>query len=383
MKALYLSSPVVTLIAASLILPIQGTQGVGGWYIDETTCQPPQRAFLNKYLSRARIAHINVATYLGNYDLDLAFRAIAWNVIGGSDASLAWLTADAVFGGGFDPSQDGLPEIQGLASWNGPISEAEAINSPNGLIIYCRPDRLAYDRSAVRTYDSASATFYPVRLPGCPNGVPKTNSAAVLTHSAKNQPDRVTFCGWFINRAMTRDANNELWTTDLSMNGLRDLATRWSTGNTFDIGRWRQARYSRLRKSRGLLDLDVSVGFDTFLTSVLAHTSAGGLRGTIGGVGQEAFGNTLPPVSSWRVNQAVDAQERPGKALPYMLINAIINSMFAGFENDGNTGAYTNNLRPWYPNCNFMVDRLPFEHQACAQPEVVASAGQGEGRRAD
>ena len=367
MKALYLSSPVVTLIAASLILPmIEGTQGVGGWYIDETTCQPPQRAFLNKYLNRARVAHINVGTYLGNYPLDLVFRAISWYVIGGSDASLAWLTADAVFNGGFDPSQDGTPEIQGLASWNGPISEAEAIDSPNGLIVYCRPDRLAGIRSSGETYDSASQTYYPVPLPSCPKRSSR-NSVAVLTHSAKNQPDRVTFCGWFIDRAMTEDADNKLWNTDLSITGLRDLATSLRRGNTFDIYKWRNERYTRLPRSHGLLDLDVAVGFDTFLTSVLAHTSAGGLRGTIGGAGQEATGITLPPRSSWRVNQWVNAQERPRKALPYMLINVIINSMFAGFVWNGNTGDYTNNLHPWYPNCNFMVDRIPFDDQACAQ----------------
>ena len=357
----------MALVAVSLILPIAGTQGIGGWYIDETTCQPPQRAFLNKYLSRARVAHINVATYLGRYDLDLAFRALLWKVIGGPDASLTWLIADAVFNGGFDPSQDGLPEIQGRASWKGPISEAEAIGFPNGLIVYCRPDRLASARGSGETFDSASRTFYPVRLPRCPTAMPHTGAVAVLTHSAKNQPDRVTFCGWFIDRAMTEDQNNELWNTDLSINGLRDLATRLSTGSIFNIGRWRSERYSRLHRSRGLPDIDVSVGFDTFLTTVLAHTSAGGLRGTIEEVGQEITGQTLPPISSWRVNQAIDTQERPRKALPYMLINAIINSIFSGFENDGNTGDYTNNLHRWYSNCNFMVDSLPFEHQACAQ----------------
>lgn len=136
MKAFLFSTPIVAFIATFLFFPtpIAGVQGVGGWYIDETSCSPPQIAFLNRYLSRARIAHINVATYFSQYDKTTAFGLLAWQVLGGDDPTVAMLMADTVFNGGYDIGQEGLPEIQGLASWKGPIPEAEAYDSPNGLV---------------------------------------------------------------------------------------------------------------------------------------------------------------------------------------------------------------------------------------------------------
>lgn len=136
MKAFLLSTRIVAFIATSFIFPtpIAGVQGVGGWYIDELSCSPPQIAFLNGYLGRARVAHISVATYFSQYDKTTAFGLLAWQVLGGEDPSVAILVADTVFNGGYDIGQDDFPEIQGLASWKGPIPEAEAYNSPNGLV---------------------------------------------------------------------------------------------------------------------------------------------------------------------------------------------------------------------------------------------------------
>ena len=135
MKTLSLSTPMVSLIVTSFLFPtlVAGVQGVGGWHIDEGSCSPRQIAFLNKYLNRARVAHINVATYLTRYE-NKAFDALAWKVVGGQDGFTAALTAQTVFAGG--SIQGGVPEIQGLASWKGPISYAESLTSPNGMVAY-------------------------------------------------------------------------------------------------------------------------------------------------------------------------------------------------------------------------------------------------------
>ncbi len=138
MKAPLLSAPIAALIAISVVIfpaSVAAIQGVGGWYIDEETCSlPAQRDFLEKYLTRARIAHINVATYFTHYQPTAEFQELAWHVVGGEDATVAVLTADTVFAGGYDFVQDDVPEIQGLASWKGPIPRAEAYTAPNGLV---------------------------------------------------------------------------------------------------------------------------------------------------------------------------------------------------------------------------------------------------------
>ena len=123
---------------------------------------------------------------------------------------------------------------------------------------------------------SASNTFYGVASPRCPTNRASVRSsiAAVLVHYVQNQPDRVTFCGWFINQAMADDAINELWTTEQSINGLRQQASRYNMGDgSFDMTRWRNQRQLTLERSRGLPDIDVSVGFDTFLTIVVGILS--------------------------------------------------------------------------------------------------------------
>ena len=106
MKVLSLCPPIVALIATSCIFstPVTGVQGVGGWYIDEKTCEAPERAFLNKYLNRARVAHINVATYFAHAEFNADFHALLWKVVGGQDSTAAWAFADQVFAGSYDPS---------------------------------------------------------------------------------------------------------------------------------------------------------------------------------------------------------------------------------------------------------------------------------------
>lgn len=130
MKALSLSTPIVALIVTSSIFPalVAGVIGVGGWYIDETSCSQPQIVFLNKYLHRTRVAHINVATYLTHY-VGTAFGTVAWQVVGGESNVTAVITAQRVFAG----DHNGFP-MQGLASWKGPISYAESVGSPNGMV---------------------------------------------------------------------------------------------------------------------------------------------------------------------------------------------------------------------------------------------------------
>lgn len=131
----------------------------------------------------------------------------------------------------------------------------------------------------------ATGTLYPVAKPRCPNIQPGGRSAipvaAVLVHYVQGEPDRVTFCAWFIRLAMVDDAYHRLWDTQKSINGLRRQAKTYSTGNgAFDMTMWRGQRQNELPRSRGLPDIDVSVGFDTFLTSVVGRYSLGLGRGT-------------------------------------------------------------------------------------------------------
>ena len=150
-------------------------------------------------------------------------------------------------------------------------------------------------------------------MPNCPPTTYKDGNAAVLIHYVKNQPDHVTFCGWFLQKAMfvlprpiiplskplgspetlSRDtrappesivltksnraaeARDRGWNTDKSVNGLRDLATEYSPQGVFNIRLWRNKRLMVLPRSGGLRDIDVSIGFDTFLTSVVGQHSPG------------------------------------------------------------------------------------------------------------
>ena len=129
--------------------------------------------------------------------------------MGGQDSTAAWAFADQVIAGSYDPSQDDYND--GLASWKGPVSAAEATNAPNGLIFYCNANRLGR-AGRFCTFDMDSGTFFNARLPRC---TPRTASirgdaAAVLIHYVKGQPDRVTFCPWFLSRAIAEEAENRL-----------------------------------------------------------------------------------------------------------------------------------------------------------------------------
>lgn len=103
MKALLLSRPFVAFIATSFIFPtlVAGVQGVGGWYIEESSCSVAQIAFLDKYLNRARVAHVNVATFLTQYEITPAIHDLLSQIVGGV-AEYAALTAATVFDGGYD-----------------------------------------------------------------------------------------------------------------------------------------------------------------------------------------------------------------------------------------------------------------------------------------
>ena len=61
-------SPATTIAALTCTFFIfsNPVAGVGGWYIDEDTCEPDAREFLQDQLSRAAIAHANLATAFGS-----------------------------------------------------------------------------------------------------------------------------------------------------------------------------------------------------------------------------------------------------------------------------------------------------------------------------
>ena len=122
-------------------------------------------------------------------------------------------------------------------------------------------------------------TTYQAGLPSCgPTMGP--NSAAVLTHfAARNEgqssyePDRITFCEWLMDHLMVESAlPYGIWDTRKSIYGIRakvDEMDDWD-GN-IDMAEFRTWRDAWMTPESGLPDIDVSIGFDTFLTSVVGR----------------------------------------------------------------------------------------------------------------
>lgn len=130
-------------------------------------------------------------------------------------------------------------------------------------------------------------TTYQAGLPSC--GVTRgRNSASVLTHfAARNEgqssyePDRVTFCEWLMLKLMDESVSGGVWDTRKSIYGLRAKANEmddWD-GN-IDMAEFRTWRDAFMTTGSGLPDIDVSIGFDTFLTSVVGryHLALGYLK---------------------------------------------------------------------------------------------------------
>ena len=64
-----------------------------------------------------------------------------------------------------------------------------------------------------------SQTVYETELPPCGEGW-ETGSAVVLTHFAERnafqtsfEPDRITFCQWFIDNVVEQDSLGVIWDT--------------------------------------------------------------------------------------------------------------------------------------------------------------------------
>ena len=133
---------------------------------------------------------------------------------------------------------------------------------------------------------SEASTFYPVRYPSCGKnkGVSPAGAAIVLIHSIERregqtsyQPDRVTFCQGWIDKVVSRNnavnRNQYIWSTQKSIYGLRNEARRYATGNgAFGINTWRRARNHGTGDFSNVPDIDVSLGFETFLTNVVCHS---------------------------------------------------------------------------------------------------------------
>lgn len=133
---------------------------------------------------------------------------------------------------------------------------------------------------------SEASTFYPVRYPSCAKakGYSPAGAAIVLIHSIERregqtsyQPDRVTFCEWWIHKVVSqnnaRNRHQFIWSTQNSIYGLRNEARRYATGNgAFDINEWRRARNYVTTDFSNVPDIDASLGFETFLTNVVCQS---------------------------------------------------------------------------------------------------------------
>ena len=71
---------------------------------------------------------------------------------------------------------------------------------------------------------------------------------------------------------MRANEKNGGWDTEKSVNGLRNLAESYNAFD-FKLEPWRVKRNRILARAAGLRDIDISVGFDTFLTSVVGYHS--------------------------------------------------------------------------------------------------------------
>ena len=138
MRVMSFSTSIVASITIFFIFS-NPAAGIGGWYIDEETCSESARTFLEAQLQRARVGHMNLATFLSNRDMFNEFEefsSIAYRILGGHNQLNSIDTARVVFAGGNDPTRDGTPYIDGLASWTGPVPRVETFNSPNGLVAW-------------------------------------------------------------------------------------------------------------------------------------------------------------------------------------------------------------------------------------------------------
>lgn len=125
-----------------------------------------------------------------------------------------------------------------------------------------------------------SQTTCQVELPPC-DADREDSSALVLTHFTERndgqtsyEPDRVTFCEWFIN-GLVEDSNAGIvFDTRRTIYKLRAGATEYEDGNgDVNMDEWRAWRNGWLTQGTNLPDIDMSIGFDTFLTSMVSHLS--------------------------------------------------------------------------------------------------------------
>lgn len=104
-------------------------------------------------------------------------------------------------------------------------------------------------------------------------------SAIFLTHFAERnseqssyEPDRITFCPWFLQDVKEWAEEGLLWDTTLSINYTRGRASLIQEGDgNVDLYAWRAWRDDYMPQGEGLPDIDMSIGFDTFITAVVGH----------------------------------------------------------------------------------------------------------------
>ena len=118
-------------------------------------------------------------------------------------------------------------------------------------------------------------------MPACgPEKRAGWDNAIALIHSprtnrieeGKYEPDRITFCEWFINEMLTQGQN-----TQRTIQWPRRLASyQRRRDGYYDMNAWRVARDNYLNPfgaHLNLPDIDYSIAFETMLTSVVCQSS--------------------------------------------------------------------------------------------------------------
>lgn len=129
----------MTALICTLFIFSNPVAGVGGWYIDEDTCEPTAREFLQSQFSRSAIGHANLATAFGALANRMSeeVQQLVLHIMGGPDppnVNDAIVAARVLFRGGPDPTRQGAPYIRGLESLNTNVSQLTTTTNPNGLV---------------------------------------------------------------------------------------------------------------------------------------------------------------------------------------------------------------------------------------------------------
>ncbi|CAF9923492.1 hypothetical protein IMSHALPRED_005942 [Imshaugia aleurites] len=162
------------------------------------------------------------------------------------------------------------------------------VDRQGNLLVYCNDNRLGrveWDHTNLyQTSDRDSGILYAQPYQECAEG-----SRAFLIHAYPGRADRVTVCDWLLQSALQSASQGVDWSTTINIIEMRnDLPDNPSTGRVQpELVQFIEVERNGLlpedlaesyNSPRGLTDMDLSIGFDTWLIYVFAKCYAGGYK---------------------------------------------------------------------------------------------------------